>query len=109
MYLVRDAIAATLDALAASCGAGSLLAMDCWQRVPGWRPYDQLRRVGERAFRIVGEPITFTATPAELSALLAEHDFAVTDVATSDILTRRFATDGRRCDEGLYVVAAERR
>jgi methyltransferase (TIGR00027 family) len=109
MYLVPDAITATLDTLAGVCGAGSLLTMDCWQRVAGWRPYDQVRKFGEQAFRLAGEPITFTARPVALRALLAEHGFAVTDVATSDVLTDRYATAGRTCDEGLYVLAADRR
>lgn len=109
MYLGREAVATTLDTLAGICGAGSTLAMDCWQRVGGWRPYDQVRRFGEHAFRLVGEPISFVATPNELSALLSEHGFAVADLATSDVLTERYATAGRRCDDGLYVLAAERR
>lgn len=109
MYLSRAAVAATLSALAQLCGAGSIVAMDCWQRAGGLGPYDQLRRVGERAIRLVGEPITFVAAPEEVRGLLAEHGFAVTEVATSEVLDRRFATAGRRCDEGLYLLAAERR
>jgi methyltransferase (TIGR00027 family) len=108
MYLSREAVAATLAALAQACGTGSVLAMDGWQRVGGLGAYDQLRRLGERAIRLVGEPITFVASPDTVRELLAERGFRVRDVATSDQLDGRFATDGRRCDEGLYVLAAER-
>jgi methyltransferase (TIGR00027 family) len=109
MYLSRAAVAETLATLAQLCGVGSLLAMDCWRHVAGLGPYDQLRRIGERAIRLVGEPITFTASPEALGDLLAEHGFRVAEVATSEVLDREFATGGRRCDEGLYVLAAERR
>lgn len=108
MYLSREAVAATLTALAQVCGTGSVVAMDCWQRVGGLGAYDQLRRLGERAIRLVGEPIAFVASPETVRKLLAEHGFDVADVATSERLNERFATDGRRCDEGLYVLAAER-
>jgi hypothetical protein len=83
--------------------------MDGWQRIDGTSGYDQLRRIGERAVRLVGEPITFVASPDELRGLLGEPGFRVTEIATSAVLDQRFATGGRRCDEGLYVVAAERR
>lgn len=109
MYLTRDAVAATLAALAQACGPGSMLAMDCWQHVGGISAYDQLRRIGERAIRLVGEPITFVAAPDEMVELLAAHGFDVAEIASSDLLDQRFATAGRRCDEGLYVLAAERR
>lgn len=109
MYLSREAVDETLETLAQICGAASVLAMDCWQRVAGMSAYDQLRRIGERAIRLVGEPISFVASPDELRHLLADHGFHVAEVATSDVLDQRFATAGRSCDEGLYVLAAERR
>jgi methyltransferase (TIGR00027 family) len=108
MYLTRDAVRGTISALAKLCGAGSVLAMDCWRHVGGFSAYDLLRRLGEHAIRLVGEPLTFMATPAELTDLLAQQGYPVSDLATSDELTQRFATDGRRCDEVLYTLAAMR-
>lgn len=108
MYLTQEAVEETVSSLAGLCGAGSVLAMDCWQHVPGWGPYDQVRRIGERAIRLVGEPISFAAAPQQLAELLDQRGFRTADLATSEVLTRRYATGGRRCEEGLYVVAATR-
>jgi methyltransferase (TIGR00027 family) len=108
MYLPREAVAATAGALAEVCGAGSVLAMDAWRHVAGAGWYDQVRRIGERAIGLVGEPISYAAGPEELRALLADAGFAVRQVATAETLERRYATAGRRCDEGLYLLAAER-
>ena len=109
MYLDRDAVVATLAALASLCGPGSVLAIDCWQHVSGLRPYDQLRRLGERAIRLIGEPITFPVSPGDITVLLAEAGFDATDVAPAVEMTTRYATAGRRCDEGMFVLSAVRR
>ncbi|MCW2655882.1 MAG: S-adenosyl-L-methionine-dependent methyltransferase, partial [Jatrophihabitans sp.] len=79
-------------ALTSVCGPGSVLAMDCWRRVGGRSVYDQLRRLGERAIRLIGGA-----------------GFDVLDLATAGEMTRRYATAGRHCDEGMYVVAGRLR
>lgn len=109
MYLDRKAVVTTLAALASLCGPGSVLALDCWQHVDGLRPYDQLRRVGERAIRLIGEPITFPVTPGQIVQLLDEAGFDAADIAPAEQMTARYATAGRRCDEGMFVVSAVRR
>lgn len=106
MYLTRDAVAGTLAALAQLCGRGSVLAMDYWQHVAGSRPYDQLRRIGERAMGLIGEPIGFAIPAPAVGELLGRAGFDVSDLATAELMTARYATSGRRCDEGMYVVAA---
>jgi methyltransferase (TIGR00027 family) len=105
MYLSRAAVDGTLAALAALCGTGSVLAMDFWQQVSGVGGYS-LRLVAERAMRLIGEPITFPLDAVDVSRLLAPHRFAVADLADGGELTVRYATGGRRCDPGMYVVAA---
>jgi len=109
MYLDRESVAGTIDTLAGLCGPHSVLLLDCWQRVGGWRPYDQVRRAAEAGIRLVGEPITFAITPAQVGALLAERGFDVADLAEAEQLTKRYATAGRRCEDGLFVAAATRR
>jgi O-methyltransferase involved in polyketide biosynthesis len=106
MYLTRDAVAATLDALASVCGAGSVLAMDFWQRVggPAWR---QVRMRAERGMDLIGEPINFTIPAAAVGGLFRAHGFSVLDLAEADEMTKRYATGGRVCDPGMYVAAAE--
>jgi methyltransferase (TIGR00027 family) len=105
MYLTRGAVDETLAALASVCGTGSVLAMDFWQRVggPAWR---QLRMRAERGMDLIGEPIGFAIAASAVDELFAAHSFAVIDLAEADEMTSRYATDGRVCDPGMYVVAA---
>ena len=109
MYLTRAAVSGTLDALAAICGSGSVLAMDFWQHVGGRSVYGRFRGVGERAIRLIGEPIGFSIAPSAVAELVGGAVFDVVDLATADGMTRRYATAGRHCDEGMYVVAARLR
>jgi methyltransferase (TIGR00027 family) len=106
MYLTRDAVDGTLAALASVCGPGSVLAMDFWQRVggPAWR---QLRMRAERGMDLIGEPIGFAIPASAVGALFAAHGFTVIDLAEADEMTDRYATGGRTCDRGMYVVAAQ--
>jgi methyltransferase (TIGR00027 family) len=104
MYLTREAVEGTLTALASVCGKGSVLAMDFWQRVEG--AGGSLRLVAERAMRWIGEPITFTVDATDVGQLFDPAGFRVEDLAEADVLTARYATGGRSCDPGMYLVAA---
>jgi methyltransferase (TIGR00027 family) len=108
MYLTRDAVDGTLAALASVCGTGSVVAMDFWQRVgaPAWRA---LRMRAERGMDLIGEPIGFAIPASAVDRLFGAHGFGVTDLAQAVELTSRYATGGRVCDPGMYVVAAELR
>jgi methyltransferase (TIGR00027 family) len=106
MYLSRAAVDGTLAALATVCGSGSVLAMDFWQRVSGVGGYS-FRLAAERGMRLVGEPITFPIDSVDVSQLLGPTGFTVRDLVEGGEMTVRYATDGRRCDPGMYVVAAE--
>jgi methyltransferase (TIGR00027 family) len=105
MYLHRAALDATLAALASVCGAGSVIAMDFWQRVGRGGTY-QLRRSAERAMRLIGEPLAFAMPARDVGTLLGPRGFDLLDVAEAAELTTRYATGGRVCDPGMYVVAA---
>lgn len=106
MYLTRDAVNGTLAALASVCGSGSVLAMDFWQRVggPAWRA---VRMRAERGMDLIGEPIGFALPTTAVGGLFAAHGFTVVDLAQADEMTSRYATGGRVCDPGMYVVAAQ--
>ena len=106
MYLSRAAVDGTLAALATVCGPGSVVAMDFWQNVSGVGGYS-LRLAAVRGMRFIGEPVTFPIDAVDVSDLLGAHGFAVRDLADGGELTARYATDKRRCDPGMYVVAAE--
>jgi methyltransferase (TIGR00027 family) len=106
MYLSRAAVDGTLAALASVCGPGSVVAMDFWQQVGGVGGYS-LRLAAERGMRLIGEPITFAIDAVDVADLLGAHRFGVRDLTDGSEMTVRYATDGRRCDPGMYVVAAE--
>lgn len=106
MYLTRDAITETLGTLRDICGAGSVVAMDLLDHVRGLRPIDHVRRAAVGSTRFIGEPVTFTVPPAQAATLLAGCGFTVTDLAGAAEMSRRYATDGRRTDKAVYVLAA---
>jgi methyltransferase (TIGR00027 family) len=105
-YLTAVAVSDTLDTLRELCGPGSTLAMDFWQRLAGHRPIDQLRRLGARAFALVGEPVTFALDASAVGEFLELHGFGVVDVVQSRELAARYSTGGRPCEPSAYVVAA---
>jgi len=109
MYLTRAAVRATLGALSSLCGSGSVIAMDFWQRVGGRGPNARLRRLGERSIRLIGEPLTFCIGADTVDGMFTAQDFEMLDLAEAVEMTKRYATAGRRCDPGMYVVAARRR
>lgn len=108
MYLSRAAVAETLSSVYELCGSGSTLAMDFFHDPGGLHPFDQLRRAAARSISLIGEPVTFSIGPTAAVELLTEHGFTVGDLATSYELTDRYATDGRRSDKSVYVLAARR-
>ena len=86
----------------------------CWRWTSGsaWAaavPTTGCGRLGERSIRLIGEPITFAVPPDEAGALLAAAGFEIADLAEAGEMTARYATAGRHCDAGMYVVAARRR
>ncbi len=108
MYLRREAIVATLEALHALGGPGSVLAMDFWFLLddPGLRA--MLNRAGARLVSLVGEPITFALPPEEAPSLLARHGWQVSDLADAAELERRYVRDGRRAWPAMAVLVAVR-
>jgi methyltransferase (TIGR00027 family) len=105
-YLTRAAVSDTLDTLRELCGPGSVVAMDYWYRLAGIGPTNQVRRLGARAIALVGEPVTFGIQPGDVGEFLDLHGFAVFDLVQARELATRYATDGRSCEESVYVVAA---
>jgi methyltransferase (TIGR00027 family) len=105
-YLSREAVVQTLGALSECCGGGSTLTMDLWDGVGGHDRYRSLRRLAARSLSWIGEPVSFGMPADDMTAFLAEHGWPPSDLASAPELTERYATDGRRCDPSLYVVAA---
>ncbi len=105
-YLSREAVVSTLSALYGLCGAGSTLTTDLWDGVGGPGRTAPLRRLASRSVSLVGEPLTFGMPMTQVGAFLDEHGWAVTDLLDSGALADRYATDGRRCEPSVYVLAA---
>jgi hypothetical protein len=74
--------------------------------VGGHDRYRSLRRLAARSLSWIGEPVSFGMPADDMTAFLAEHGWPPSDLASAPELTERYATDGRRCDPSLYVVAA---
>lgn len=105
-YLSEEAVAGTLDALHEICGTGSTVAMDLWDGVGGHDRYRALRRLVANGLSWIGEPVSFGMPAEQMNAFLSERGWVVTDLALADDLTKRYATDGRRCDPSVYALVA---
>ena len=106
-YLSSDAVSATLEVLATVCGPGSRLALDLWRgRGDLANPVHQARHLASRAFRLIGEPVTFGVRPNDVDSLLGGHGFTVVDLVQAGELADRYSTDGRPVAGDLYAVAA---
>jgi methyltransferase (TIGR00027 family) len=76
MYLGPSAIEATLDQIGARSAPGSRLALT--YITPSYVPIGLTPKlVTDLAFRVLGEPITGTMTPEEVTAKLARHRYRV--------------------------------
>ncbi|MFT5686202.1 MAG: O-methyltransferase involved in polyketide biosynthesis [Myxococcota bacterium] len=95
MFSSRAEVKATLSAIHALSGPGSLLVMDGWSLPP--LP-DSLSHLGQS--------IRFAIHPEDLSGLLARLGFEVTDVADADELQRRFPPEGSREVVAGFVMTA---
>jgi methyltransferase (TIGR00027 family) len=108
MYLSPDAVDRTLAELHDLCGRGSRIAVDFWQELPGGTPIARTRRAITRSFALIGEPLTFAATPDAVGRLMRSHGFAVEDLADAEELTRRHSTARRPCERSTFVLTARR-
>ena len=108
-YLSAEAVSATLVTLQEICGPGTVLAMDFFHHVDGARAVDTIRRVGVRAIRLIGEPVTFALPPDSAPDFLGAHGFEIADRAEGAELAARYSTDDRPTDRALYVLAARLR
>ena len=109
MYLTRGAVKATLDAVWAMSGPGTVIAHDMWHLVDDPSPMGTARRLAPSALSFIGEPVTFSVHPEEMGFFLGRHGFAITDLARAGELQARYAPAARALiDESMYVLAAER-
>jgi O-methyltransferase involved in polyketide biosynthesis len=109
MYLTRAAVKATLDAVHAITGAGSVIAHDMWTLVDDPGPVGSARRFAPAALSFIGEPVTFAIHPEEIGSFYDKRGFEVVDIVTGDDLVARYAAGARALvDPSMYALAAER-
>ncbi|TNF25660.1 MAG: SAM-dependent methyltransferase [Deltaproteobacteria bacterium] len=95
MYLDRDTVARTLDALRELGGAGSRIVADFWHEPRGPRPWVLAQTVGARLFGVIGEPLRFQVPQHEAGSLLARHGFRLDELVDTAALAARYR-HGRR-------------
>ena len=101
MYLTRDAMRATLAAIAARSAAGSTLIVN----------YHAARRGGvtQLIFRLIGEPQVSAWTREEMAADLRSVGFAVREDSAMDEWNARFAKGEARVERSVYMRVATAR
>ena len=105
-YLSRAAVSGTLETLRDLCGPDSIVAMDFWDGIGGTGLLAPVRRLGAAAIGLVGEPVTFGMRPDTAVEFLDMHGATVVDLVQHSELAERYATDGRKCEKSVYVLAA---
>jgi methyltransferase (TIGR00027 family) len=106
MYLERDAILQTLRTLRSLMAPGSALSMDLWWDSDESGLSGALWRAAPGLLGMLGEPLVFRASPAQIPGLLAEAGLDVAELATSADLAERFVPDQRKVFENCCVVLA---
>jgi O-methyltransferase involved in polyketide biosynthesis len=96
MYLTREAVKATLAAVAALAPAGSEIAFDAWFLLDDPDVRATWHRLSPNLLHLLGEPVTFSLHPEDAGPFLGRLGFDLLDVARAHDLERRYARRGRR-------------
>jgi methyltransferase (TIGR00027 family) len=113
MYLAREVVESLFAFARAHAGAGSLFAFTFMEpRADGRLAFRASSRLVGAWLRRRGEVFRWGASPDELRALLAAHDFVPQEIATADTLRRRYLRTATlahlRLAEGEHVCLARR-
>lgn len=102
MYLTRDAMHATVAAIASRSAIGSRLIVNYHTAHSGF--------IGRLMLRLIGEPQISDWTPEEMAGDLREVGFAVREDSSMTDWNRRFANGEAKVDRGDYmrIAVAER-
>lgn len=95
MYLTRDAMHATVAAIAGRSAMGSTLIVNYHTAHRGF--------IGRLILRLIGEPQISDWTPAEMAADLGEVGFAVREDSAMPDWNQRFANGEGKVDRGYYM------
>ena len=95
MYLTRDAMHATLAAIAGRSANGSTLIVNYHTAHRGF--------IGRVMFRLIGEPQISEWTPEEMAADLGDVGFAVREDSSMTDWNKRFANGEAKVQRGYYM------
>ena len=95
MYLTREAMHATLAAIAGRSAKGSTLIVNYHTAHRGF--------IGRLILRLIGEPQISEWTPEEMAADLGEVDFAVHEDSGMTDWNKRFANGEAKVQRGYYM------
>lgn len=110
-YLSRDAIAATLAALAEQSPPGSRLVLDYWRQPPVYETSSALLWGTRLATALQQEPMRCFLEPAELEALATSAGWRVRENCAPEIQNQRYLyqrKDGLAVPAFAYVAQLER-
>src|SRR5262249_16046931 len=95
MYLTRDAMRATLAAIAGRSTTGSTLIVNYHTAHGGF--------IGRLMFRLIGEPQISDWTPEQMAADLQSVGFVVREDSGMTDWNKRFANGEAKVDRGYYI------
>jgi methyltransferase (TIGR00027 family) len=106
MYLTRSSVKKTLQTLRAMSGPGSHVVLDLWYLPDEHDLMSVARRFSSNLLALLGEPITFGIHPEDVGALFQRLGFRLREVATPDILRKRYFEPETHIYPTNYVVHA---
>lgn len=106
MYLTRDAVKRTLEAVRTLAAPGSELAMDFWFLLDAPDALATMHRTSPSLLQFLGEPVTLSMHPEDAGAFFDREGFTLADLATAEELERRYVRDGRSVYPACYCVLA---
>jgi methyltransferase (TIGR00027 family) len=106
MYLTRSSVKKTLQTLRAMGGPGSQLVADLWYLPDDHDLISTARRFSPNLLALLGEPITFGIHPEDAEPFFRRLGFRLRDVATADVLRKRYFGAKTHIYPTNYVVHA---
>ena len=106
MYLTRSSVKKTLQALRAMSGLGSQVVLDLWYLPDEHDLLSAARRFSSNLLALLGEPITFGIHPEDAEPFFQRLGFRLREVATADVLRKRYFPPKTHIYPTNYVVHA---
>jgi len=104
MYLTRSSVKKTLQTLRAMSGIGSHVVLDLWYLPDEHDLLSAARRFSSNLLALLGEPITFGIHPEDVGSFFDRLGFRLQEIATADVLRKRYFKAGTHIYPTNYVV-----